>query len=121
MAIFKETVPKEVYDELRADYRDLLAKYHSLRATHQPVQPLKIRGPQPDSAQHTMQVGERAVRDPRLAAGVLALVEQGLSEKDALVEAARLLDIAKGKTDAAIPAPRKPTPIPVENFGPAIG
>jgi hypothetical protein len=31
MALFKETVPKFVYDQKCAEYNDLLAKYHALR------------------------------------------------------------------------------------------
>lgn len=124
MAIFKETVSKELYDQLWDKYSDLLGKYHSLRSTHNPVAPVKMLKPSGDSAQKAMQAGERALRDPRIGEAAVKLVqEHGLSEADALLEAARLVDIATGKADAANPgAPKSKAPIlsaPIA-FGPAL-
>jgi hypothetical protein len=121
MALFAETVPKALYDQLWDKYSELLDKYHSLRATHQPTTPLKRIAPTGDSAQRAMQAGERAIRDPRLAEGVLKLVGEGMSEADALVEASRLLDVYKGKADPGGP-PRavKAAPSLMDNLGPAL-
>ena len=98
MAIFRETVPKAIYDQKCAEYNALLDKYHALRLQgFDPTSKIRMVGPKPDSAQQAIEVGERIFVDPRLAKAFVMCREQGMSEPDALREAKRLLAIATGK------------------------
>lgn len=101
MAIFKETVPKFVYDQKCAEYNDLLAKYHALRQSgYDPASKLRMIPPKPDSGLAAIQAGERAMVDPRVGRAFAKLVKDGMSEADALREANRLVGIAAGRTEA---------------------
>jgi len=107
MALFKESVPREQYDDMvaqRDDWRTrhdaLLEKYHALRQTHQPPSKITRIVPTPDTATQAFQAGEAAMRDPALATAAAKLMHDGLSEPEALREAHRLLKIAQGKADA---------------------
>jgi hypothetical protein len=100
VAIFKETVPKFIYDQKCREYDDLLAKYHALRQSgYDPASKLRIIAPKPDSGLAAMQAGERAFTDPRLARAFAECVASGMSEPDALREATRLVAIATGKAE----------------------
>jgi hypothetical protein len=100
MPIFKETVPKSIYDQKCAEYNDLLAKYHALRLEgYNPAAKLRMIGPKPDSGLAAIQAGERAFVDPRVARAFAQCVEAGMSEADALREAVRLVGIATGKSE----------------------
>lgn len=100
MAIFRETVPKFVYDQKCAEYNDLLAKYHALRQSgYDPAAKIRMIGPKPDSAQQAIDTGERVFTDPRLARAFAECVKAGMSEPDALREAHRLIAIATGKEE----------------------
>lgn len=101
MAIFKESVPKFIYDQKCAEYNDLLAKYHALRQSgYDPASKLRMIPPKPDSGMAAIQAGERAMVDPRVARAFAKLVEEGMNEPDALREANRLVGIAAGRIDA---------------------
>lgn len=112
MAVFEPTVPRWIYEQKCQEYNDLLEKYHALRPLQSIVNPMKVVPPKLDSATQAIEAGEQAMRDPRLAAAVVRLMEQkpGLSEGDALREAKKLLEVATGRADA-------PTPVTI---GPAL-
>lgn len=108
MAIF-DTVPRGQYEQAiaraeRAEklYDDLLDKYHKLRPTHNPVQPLRITPPKPDSGEAALMGAEAAITDPRVAgiADNLRRERPELSEAAVMREAKRLNDIARGKVAA---------------------
>lgn len=100
MALFKETVPKFIYDQKCAEYNDLLAKYHALRQSgYDPAAKLRMIPPKPDSGMAAIQAGERAFVDPRMARAFAQCVEAGMTEPDALREASRLIAIATGRTE----------------------
>jgi hypothetical protein len=100
MAIFKETVPKWVYDQLQARYDALLEKYHALRQSgYDPAGKLRMIPPKPDSGMQAIMAGEKAFTDPRVARAFATCVEQGMSEPDALREAYRLVGIATGRVE----------------------
>lgn len=101
MALFKETVPKFVYDQKCAEYNDLLGKYHALRQSgYDPASKLRMIPPKPDSGLAAIQAGERAMVDPRVGRAFAKLVEEGMNEPDALREANRLVGIAAGRMEA---------------------
>lgn len=101
MAIFKETVPKFVYDQKCAEYNALLEKYHALRQSgYDPASKLRMIPPKPDSGQAAIMAGERAMVDPRVGRAFAKLVEEGMNEPDALREANRLVGIASGRLEA---------------------
>lgn len=105
MGIFSETVPREQYEDLKAQlrageerYRDLMEKYHALRPTHAPVKPITATLPKPDSGEQALHAVELAVRDPNVARVAQKFVEeQGMNDADAFREAKRLADIARGR------------------------
>lgn len=100
MALFKETVPKFVYDQKCAEYNDLLAKYHALRQSgYDPASKLRMIPPRPDSAQQAMIAGEKIFTDPRVGRAFAQCVEEGMSEPDALREAYRLVGVATGRVE----------------------
>lgn len=101
MAIFRETVPKSVYDQKCAEYKELLDKYHALRLSgYDPTSKLRMIAPKPDSAQQAIIAGERAMVDPRVGRAFAKCIEEGMNEPDALREAYRLVNIATGNADA---------------------
>lgn len=109
MPLFNDTVPREQYEDMRAQrdawqqrYDTLFERYHSLRPLQSPVNPMKAIPPKPDSATETLDAMEQATRDPRIEAAVKKLREErpGLDPAAALREAKKMLDIATGKMDA---------------------
>ena len=104
MGLFADTVPRDLYDALQARYDDLLAKYHSLRPTHAPVAPMRQTAPKPEPGVDALHAIERSVTDPRVALVATKLMHDrpSLTKREAMIEAKRLDDIARGRT---LPAP----------------
>lgn len=109
MALFNDSVPREQYEDMRAQrdawqqrYDTLFERYHSLRPLQSPVNPMKAIPPKPDSATQTLEAMAQAAHDPRIEAAVTKLMADhpGLSPAAALREATKLLAVATGKLDA---------------------
>jgi hypothetical protein len=97
MAFFSESVPRDLYERKCKEYDDLLEKYHALRQSgYDPASKIRMIGPKPDSAEQVIRAGEQAFVDPRMRRAVEACLAEGMSEADALREAYRLVNIAKG-------------------------
>lgn len=101
MALFQDSVPKWLYDDLQIRYDDLLEKYHELKSMgHGPPARITQVTARPDSGQALVAGMELAARDPSIAEAAKSLKAQrpDLSEPDALREAVRLREVMTGKT-----------------------
>lgn len=109
MALFTDSVPREMFEDMRAQrdswqqrYDTLFERYHSLRPLQSPVNPMKAIPPKLDTATETLAAMEQSTRDPRIEAAVKKLMDEhpNLTASAALREAKKMLDIATGKADA---------------------
>ena len=102
MGILTPTVPRDIYDALQARYDDLLNKYHALRPTHSPVAPIRVSAPKEEPGLATLHATEAAIRNPAIArlADKLRQDKPELGHAEALREAKRLDDIARGRAVA---------------------
>lgn len=98
MGLFSDTVPRDLHDALQTRYDDLLAKYHSLRPTHAPVQPMRQTTPRVEGEARIQQM-ERDAHSPRVLAVAENLKRQkpDLSNDEAIAEAVRLDGFVRGK------------------------
>ena len=118
MGLFAESVPREMYEDVKAQlaasearYTALFAAYEKLRPTHSPASPIRMNAPTEEPGLATLHAAEAAVRDPRIAGIADNLIAQspGLDRRIALREAKRLDDIARGRAVApSVPSPNSP-------------
>lgn len=102
MALFQETVPKWLFDEVKKERDEWIEKYHALRLIgHAPPAKVTQVDPKPDSGSQALAGLERAMRDPHIAEAALKLQkEHGLSPSESFREATKMRDIINGKADA---------------------
>lgn len=104
-----DAVPREQYEELKAQlaqanarYDMLFAAYEKLRPTHAPASPMRLVPPKEEPGLATLHAAEAAVSNPRVAVIADNLIKQDptLRREVALREAKRLDDIARGRAVA---------------------
>lgn len=106
MGLFADTVPREMYEDMREQrdqalvrYDKLFDEYSKLRPTHAPVKPMTLHMPKTDSGTEAVRAAEVALVTPRIRGVAENLMREKplLSEADALREAMRLERIITGK------------------------
>lgn len=109
MALFTDSVPREQYEDMRAQrdgwqqrYDTLFAEYAKLRPMQSPVNPMKIVPPKLDTATETLEALEQSTTDPRIMTAVTKLLEEkpDMGATAAFREARKMLEIATGRRDA---------------------